>query len=103
MGEPTPQSASAMQLPLHAPLTQLPAAPPGHCESSAHAPCWKTPSGPTGEAQVLVTYAKPLSMVIDPTWFGKQPVVWPLASLKPVSRTGGRSMVVAVVPPTWTL
>src|SRR5438046_2247751 len=57
--DPKPQSASTTHVPLHAPgATQLPARPPGHWLSMPHAPFWNTPVGPTGEAQVLVTYAK---------------------------------------------
>ena len=54
--------------PMHAPPTQLPAAPLAvlplaavHCESNPHAPFWNTPVGPAGDAQVLVTYANPPS------------------------------------------
>jgi molecular chaperone DnaK len=81
---------------------ELPARPPGQAASMTQAPFWKTPTGPTGEAHVLVTYANVPSRVTEPTWLGKQPVVLPFASWKVVSITGGRSRVVATPVPTFT-
>src|SRR4051794_2792981 len=58
-----PQSLSTVQLLLQAPAVQaaackpLPTAAAGHWPAAAQAFFWKTPVGPTGEAQVLVTKA----------------------------------------------
>lgn len=57
-GEPLPQSASAAQARVHRPPVQTEAMPKAaHCAVAAQTPFWKTPIGPTGEAQVLVMYA----------------------------------------------
>src|SRR4051794_11023764 len=54
-GEPKPQSASVWQEPVQLPLAAQVAPRPEHWALVVQAPFWKTPIGPTGEAQVLVT------------------------------------------------
>src|SRR5437879_6484794 len=52
-----PQSASVAHESVQTPLAPHVEVAPNaaHCAVAVHAPFWKTPTGPTGEAQVLVT------------------------------------------------
>ena len=49
-------------------------------------------TGPRGELQTPVTYRRPLFRAAAYSWLGKQPVVLPLLSTKPVSSVEARVM-----------
>src|SRR5688500_12607411 len=102
----TPHSASVVQFVVHFVLRHEPTTAPGHSASTpqvfAAGPV-NMPCGPFGAAPTDITYPKPPWTVMLRSWFGKQPAVPPLWSLKPMSTIGGSSTTLAALSASETL